>query len=97
MKYNKSIATQQVRLTCSPESPVSSMETLSQEGSTERGVSVVTNARDKENNFSCSDTQEEKLFLDSVSSSLVISASCSVPRTVSRDGQRHVNACNIIN
>merc|ERR1719445_3047126 len=62
--------------TCSPESPVSSMETLSQEGSTERGVSVVTNARDKENNFSCSDTHEEKLFLNSVSSSLVISASC---------------------
>ena len=96
MKYNESTATQQVKLTCSPESPVSSMATLSQEGSTERGVSVVTNASDEVNDFNCSATQEEKLFLDSISSSLLISASCFVPRTVSREGQRQFNACNII-
>ena len=61
-------------ITCCPESPVSSMVTLSQAGNTVSGAVQVTRASEEAKLDICSPTQEEKLFLASVSSSLLISA-----------------------
>ena len=60
-------------ITCCPESPVSSIVTLSQAGSTVRGAPEVTCASEEAKADICSPTQVEKLFFASVSSSLLIS------------------------
>merc|ERR1719507_234022 len=59
--------------TCCPESPVSSMVTLSQAGNTVRGAPEVTCASEEAKVDICSPTQVEKLFFASISSSLLIS------------------------